>query len=153
MKRYFCLCPYGIASDKDASMSVDSFGEIESMLNSFCEELEVKFVSYKTQHILDKSPDKFPYWGRTYMVLGLKKDGGQIPLGYCNFEKNRISSLSFISIALFALLVLSVTMCILSVCNKHFDAALWSYNCAVLVTVIRTLKKVSIKHKLLYLLK
>ena len=153
MKRYFCLCPYGIASDKDASMSVDSFGEIESMLNYFCEDLEVKFVSYKTQHILDKSPDKFPYWGRTYMVLGLKKDGGQIPLGYCNFEKNRISSLSFISIALLALLVLSVTMCILSVYNKHFDAALWSFNCAVLVTVIRTLKKVSIKHKLLYLLK
>ena len=153
MKRYFCLCPGGLQSDSDASVAVESFKEIEDIADSFLKELGKKRDYYITQHILDRSPDKFPHWGKTYMVIAIMEGGDRIPIGYCNFEKNKSSSISWILISCWALLLVAAFMAAISLLKMRFDAALWSFNCVLLVRVIMRMMSAMLDLKLSYLLK
>lgn len=152
-KRYFCLCLGGIKSDSDASVAVESFQEIKMMLDNCLEELGKKFTSYETQHIIDKSPEKFPHWGKTYMVVGIEQKGGRIPLGYCNFAKTKANSVSMLSVLLFVLFFIAFTMSVVSIVEGHYDAALWCFNCAVLTSVLKRMRTCLVSMKLSYLLK
>lgn len=153
MKHYFCLCPGGLQSDSDASVAVESFKEIEDIADSFLKELGKKRDYYITQHILDRSPDKFPHWGKTYMVIAIMEGGDRIPIGYCNFEKNRYSSTSLITILSWALLCVSAFVTALSLLEMKFEVTFWSFNCMVLVRVIMRMRSYAMDLKLSYLLK
>lgn len=153
MSRYFCLCPGGIKSDKDVSVPVESFREIGEILDIFAEEIPHTFVKYQTQFILDQSPIKFPKWGKTYMVLGITKDGQRFPLGYCNFEKKWSSSISAYSCSLWMMFILSFIMAVLNLSNGHFIASMWCAIVAMLTSVIFMLRKSVIIYKFKYLLK
>ena len=152
MKRYFCLCVGGLQSDSDASVAVESFKEIEDIADSFLKELGKKRDYYITQHIFDKSPDKFPHWGKTYMVIVII-DGNRFPIGYCNFEKDKSSSISWILISCWTVLLVAAFMAALSLLKMRFDAALWSFNCMLLVRVIMRMMSAMLDLKLSYLLK
>lgn len=153
MKRYFCLCLGGIKSDSDASVSVESFYEIKLIIDDCLKDPRKKFISYETQHILDKSPDRFPHWGKTYMVVGIEPSGGRIPLGYCNFAKTKRNSLSGINISVWALILIAITMSILSAIKGNLPSSLWALNCALLSFSLLKLRRSLIYQKLLYLLK
>lgn len=153
MSRYFCLCPGGVKSDSDASVHVDSFSEIRYMLNTFAENIPHKFVKYKTQFIMDKSPEKFPHWGCIYMVIGITKDGQNWPLGYCNFKKTFFSSISPYAFSLVMMFVLAIAIAILNIIRLHFDTALWCAIAAMLTACIGLLRLNAIRLKLSYLLK
>lgn len=153
MKRYFCLCPGGLKSDSDASTYVESFKDVEYVLDSFIKDVGRDKCTYITQHIFDRSPDKFPHWGKTYMVIAVTKKGERLPVGYCNFEKTKLSSFSMVDAASYLLLAIAILMAVLSVIGKHYDAALWAFNCSVLVGITFKMKKGILNHKLLYLLK
>ena len=153
MSRYFCLCPGGLKSDKDADVMVESFCEIQQIINNFGDAIPRKFNNLKTQHILDESPVKFPYWGKTYMVVAIEPDGGRLPLGYCNFEKKWYNSFSLYSILLYFLLALSVCMAIRSLCLGQFTVALWACTSFSLICCLLMQRNILTKHKTTYLLK
>ena len=119
MNRYFCLCPGGIKSDKDADVRVESFREIQEIINNFGDAIPNKFSKLRTKHILNESPVKFPYWGKVYMVLGTTKDGHEVPLGYCNFAKEWHNSFSTYSALLYFIFALSISMAIYNILTSQ----------------------------------
>lgn len=153
MNRYFSLSIGGLPSDSDVSVGVESFCEIKEMLDDFSREIPHKFVKYKTQHILDKSPKKFPHWGRVYMVKAVLEDGQEIPVGYSNFKKTFLNSVSIYSIASVVAFVSSIAMSIRSLILHNEDVALWSGIVSVLLVVFSLQKRITTKVKLLYLMK
>lgn len=153
MNRYFCLCPGGIKSDKDADVRVESFREIQKIINVFGDAIPKKFIKLRTKHILDESPVKFPYWGKVYMVLGTTKDGHEVPLGYCNFAKKWHNSFSTDSILLYFLFALSVFMTIHNIYIQDFSTSLWCITSAMLIVCLLMQRQTLIRHKTTYLLK
>lgn len=150
MKRYFCLCPGGIKSDSDASIRIESFQEIKSMLKDL---VANKYKSFETIHISNESPVKFPFWGKTYMVVGKDQKGNNMPLGYCNFKKTKASSISWLSISCWGLICLSIAMSIYACVNLRFDTAIWALNSGILAYSVKQIKGMLIRQKLMYLLK
>lgn len=153
MKKYFCLCPGGIRSDSDASVIVESFSEIQTMLDSFFKTLGKEQCTYVTQHILDRSPDKFPEWGKTYMILAVNNEGQKVAVGYCNFARTRLNSFSAIMIAMWCLITIAVIMGGCSIFAKHYDAAAWAFNSAILISILMRWRLLLIHQKMMYMLK
>lgn len=153
MNRYFSISIGGLPSDSDASIGVDSFLEIKQMLDCFSKEIPHRFVKYKTQLIMNKPPEKFPHWGRVYMVKAVLEDGHEIPVGYCNFKKTLLSSISIYNISLTIAFVSSIAMSIRSVVLHNGNIALWSGIVAVLVAIIGLNRLTTTRIKLLYLMK
>lgn len=153
MSYYFCLCPGGIKSEKDADVRVESFREIQQIINDFGNVIPNKFTKLRTQHIMDESPVKFPHWGKVYMVLGTTKDGHEVPLGYCNFEKKWHNSFSAYSFSLYFLFALSCLMAIHAVCIQQFSTSLWCITSAMLVICLLMHRQMLIRLKMLFLLK
>lgn len=153
MSRYFCLCPGGIKSDKDADVRVESFREIQNIINEFGNAIPKKFTKLRTKHILDESPVKFPHWGKVYMVLGTTEDGNEVPLGYCNFAKKWHNSFSTYSILLYFIFALSIFNAIYGMYIRHFSTALWCIASAILICGLLMQRRILIRHKTTYLLK
>lgn len=153
MNRYFSVSIGGLPSDSDVSINVDSFWEIKEMMDAFARELPHSFVRYKTQLIMNKPPEKFPHWGRVYMVKAVLEDGHEIPVGYCNFNKTLLSSISIYNISLTIAFVSSIAMSIRSVILHNGDIALWSGIVAVLVAIIGLNRRTTAMIKLQYLMK
>lgn len=153
MNRYFCLCPGGIKSDKDADVRVESFREIQEIINNFGDAIPNKFSKLRTKHILNESPVKFPYWGKVYMVLGTTKDGHEVPLGYCNFAKKWHNSFSTYSALLYFIFALSISMAIYNIYIEHFSTALWCITSAMLTCLPLMQRQILIRQKTTYLLK
>lgn len=153
MSYYFCLCPGGIKSEKDADVRVDSFSEIQNIINNFGDAILNKFTKLRTQHIMDESPVKFPHWGKVYMVLGTTKDGHEVPLGYCNFEKKWHNSFSAYSFSLYFLFALSCLMAIHAVYIQQFSTSLWCITSAMLVICLLMQRQMLIRQKTRFLLK
>lgn len=153
MNRYFCLCPGGIKSDKDADVRVESFREIQEIINNFGDAIPKKFNKLRTKHILNESPVKFPYWGKVYMVLGTTKDGHEVPLGYCNFAKKWHNSFSTYSALLYFIFALSISMAIYNIYIQHFSTALWCITSAMLTCLPLMQRQILIRQKTIYLLK
>lgn len=153
MSRYFSISIGGLPSDSDVSVYVDSFIEIKEMLDAFSEEIPHKFVSYKTQLIMNKSPEKFPHWGKVYMVKATLENGEEVPVGYCNFEKTFMNSISVYYVALVMLFVLSIIMVIRLLYMHDYDMVLWPGITAVLSVIIALNKHATTRIKLLYLMK
>ena len=153
MNRYFCLCPGGIKSDKDADVRVESFREIQEIINNFGDAIPNKFSKLRTKHILNESPVKFPYWGKVYMVLGTTKDGHEVPLGYCNFAKKWHNSFSTYSALLYFIFALSISMAIYNIYIQHFSTALWCITSAMQTCLPLMQRQILIRQKTTYLLK
>ena len=153
MNRYFCLCPGGIKSDKDADVRVESFREIQEIINNFGDAIPNKFSKLRTKHILNESPVKFPYWGKVYMVLGTTKDGHEVPLGYCNFAKKWHNSFSTYFALLYFIFALSISMAIYNIYNQHYSTALWCITSAMLTCLPLMQRQILIRQKTTYLLK
>lgn len=153
MSRYFCLCPGGVQSDKDADVKVESFREIQQIINEFGDAVPNKFTKLRTQHILDVSPVKFPYWGKVYMVLGTMKSGDEVPLGYCNFAKKWHNSFSLYSILLYFLLALSFCVAIRGIYIDQPTTLLWCVSSGMLTCCLLMARQLIIRHKTMYLLK
>lgn len=153
MSYYFCLCPGGIKSEKDADVRVDSFREIQNIINDFGNSIPKKFTKLRTKHILDESPVKFPHWGKVYMVLGTAKDGHEVPRGYCNFEKKWHNSFSAYSFFLHFLFALSIFMAIHAIYIQQFSTSLWCITSAMLVICLLMQRRMLIIQKTLFLLK
>ena len=153
MARYFSLSIGGLPSDSDVSIHVESFAEIKEILDAFSKEIPHKFIGYKTQLIMNKPPEKFPHWDKVYMVKAILEDSDEIPMGYCNFKKTFLNSISAYYASLISLLVLSLSMVIRSFFLHDFDILLWSGITSLLSSLMILNRRCYLKMKLLYLMK
>ena len=143
----------GLKSDVGVSIGVDSFFEIKQMLDAFSQEIPRKFVKYRTQLIMNRSPKMFPRWRKAYVVMATLEDGHEIPVGYCNFKKTFFSGIPIYWLAIVIAFVSSVIMCIRSVMVNDNDIALWSGMVTLLIVIIALHKHTTTRLKLLYLMK